>query len=139
MGTQAIVGARAIFLANGQKVLFTNSLNYTIDQSLTPIDVLDQLSAAELAETGYSVTLQCTSFRRYNASPIQQGLQTRLEDLLDQNELTVEVHDRLNPGAPALLIERVKMNNRSGSVDARGVWQETWSFMGIKASDEAGV
>lgn len=139
MSSNTITGARAIFIVNGNKVAYTNSLNYNISQNLTPIDVLDQLVPAEFAETGYAVDCQCSSFRVYNSSPMQLGIQARLEDLLNQGELTIEVHDRQNPGAPALLIERCKMSGRSGSFDARGVWQEQWSFVGIKFSDETGA
>lgn len=139
MSSNTITGARSIFKVNGNKIAFTNSLSYNINQGLAPIDVLDQLTPAEFAETSYSVDFQASTFRVYNQSPIQLGVQSRLEDLLNQGELTVEVHDRQNAGAPALLIERCKMQSRSGSFDARGVWQETWSFVGIKASDEAGA
>lgn len=139
MASNVITGARAVFVVNGEKVAFTNSLSYNINQALAPVDVLDQLTPAEYAETGYTVDLQCSGFRVFNKSPIQLGVQTRLEDLLDQGELTIEVHDRANPGAPVLLVERVKMQTRSGNFDARGLWQENWSFVGIKASDEAGV
>lgn len=139
MSSQTITGARAIFVVNGKKIAFTNSMSYNINQALSPIDVLDQLTPAEYAETGYTVDFQVTSFRVFNQSAIQVGVQTRLEDLLTQGELTVEVHDRLNPDTAVLLIERCKMQSRSGNFDARGVWQETWNFVGIKASDEAGT
>lgn len=139
MASETMSGARAAFLVNGKKVAFTSSLSYDINQALEAVNVLDQLTPAEYAETGYTVTFSCQNFRRFNSSPIQIGVQQRLEDLLGQGELTVEVHDRQNPGSPMLLIERVKMQGRSGSFDARGLWQETWNFVGIKASDEAGV
>ena len=139
MASQVITGARAVFVVNGTKIAFTNSMSYNINQALAPVDILDQLTPAEYAETGYTVDFQVSGFRVFNKSPLQLGVQTRLEDLLDQGELTVEVHDRANPDAPALMIERCKMQSRSGSFDARGLWQETWNFVGIKASDEAGV
>lgn len=135
---QTITGARGIFVVNGEKIAFSNSVNYNIDQALTPVDVLDQLTPAEYAETGYTVDLSASGFRVYNQSPIQQGIQQKLENLLTQGELIIEIHDRLNPADPPLRVERCKMRNRSGNLDARGLWTETWSFVGIKASDEAG-
>ena len=137
--TDSIVGARAVVLQNGNAIAFTNSLSYNIDQALTPIEVLDQLEPAELAETGYHVTLTTTTFRRYGFDAITQGIQQNLQNLLTQPELTFEVQDRLNPTAPPLVITRVKMNNNSGNVTARGVWEETWNFMGITAYFEGGA
>jgi hypothetical protein len=60
-----------------------------------------------------------------------------LGDILTQGVLTAEIIDRVS-GAVILLMEGVKLESRQTQVDARGLMTETWSFKGIKSSDEAG-
>jgi len=130
-------GARAIFKINGEKVVYASNCNYNINHTLQPIDVLDRIEPIEQAETGYTVDFSCTTFRIANQSAVNLGIQPKLAEILQQPELTAEIIDSQTE-TTLLLIERVKMTTRSGTVDARGVFTETWNFIGIKASDEAG-
>lgn len=132
-----ITGARAVFKIAGSPIAFASNCSYNINHTLQPIDVLDQLTPAEQAETGYTVDFSCTTFRVPNQSAVNLGIQPKLAAILTQPELVVEISDRVS-GALLLLVERVKMTTRSGTVDARGVFTETWNFTGLKASDEAG-
>lgn len=138
MAGQVVTGARAVFIINGQKVAFASGVNYNINHNTTPIDVLDKPEPEEHAVVGYSVDMSCTTFRVPDQSPISTGIQPKLQDILTAPSKTVEVQDSIT-GKTLLFIEEVTFTGRSGSFDARGVWSETWNFVGIKASDEAGA
>lgn len=130
-------GARVVFRINGAKIAFANSVTYTVAHAHQPVDVLDQLEPSEYAETGYTVNFTATMFRVSNQSAISLGLRPKLQDLLQQPELTAELIDRVS-GATLMLIERVKCTQEDLNIDARALGQLTLSFVGIKMSDEAG-
>lgn len=139
--SKVFTGVRAVFKINGKQVTYASSVNYTINHALQPIETLDSLPARELAEVGYSVSFSCNSFRIAGLSPISQGFMPTLEKILTQPELTVELVDKMannGQGQTVMRIVGVKMQERGGSVDARGVSTEAWSFLGLRASDEAG-
>lgn len=131
-------GARVVFRMNGAKVMFANAMNYTVAHAHQPVDVLDQLTPHEYAETGYTVNFSCNMFRISNRDPISQGLRPKLQDILTQPELTAELIDRVT-GVTLLLIERVKCTQEDFNIDARNLGQLTLSFVGIKMSNEAGA
>lgn len=134
--SKVFTGVRAVFKINGKQVAYASSCSYQINHPLQPIETLDSLPARELAEVGYSVSLSCNGFRVAGLSPIQQGFMPTLEKILTQPELTVELVDKI-AGKTILRVLGVKMQERSGSVDARGVGTEGWSFLGLTASDES--
>lgn len=136
MASQAFTGVRAIFKINGKQVAFASNCSYTINHTLTPIEVLDRLNPIEYAETGYNVEFNCSTFRVAHKSAVDLGIQPVLEKILTQPELTVELQDRVTD-ATLLRVIGVKMSSRAGTIDARGVATETWNFVGLKASDEA--
>lgn len=130
-------GARTIFRINGQKVAFASDCSYNITHDHVPIDVLDQINATEYAEVGYSCNFSCNTFRVPGLSPIDQGFMPKLEGILTQSELTAELVDKIT-GKTLLRVVGVKCTGRSGSLGARSAGTETLSFVGLKASDEAG-
>lgn len=130
-------GARVVFRVNGAKVAFANAINYTVAHAHQPVDVLDQLTPAEYAETGYTVNFTATMFRVSDQSALSLGLRPKLQNILTQPELTAELIDRIT-GKTLFLIERVKCTQEDFNVDARSLAQLTLSFVGIKQSDEAG-
>lgn len=130
-------GARAVFRVNGAKVAFANQITYSVAHGHQPVDVLDQLEPAEYAEVSYTVNFTATKWRVAGQSAISLGLRPKLQDILTQPELTVELIDRVN-GATIFLIERVKCTQEDLNIDSRSIGQLTLSFVGIKQSDEAG-
>lgn len=131
-------GARVVFRVNGQKIAFANAINYTVAHAHQPVDVLDQLTPAEYAETGYTVNFTATMFRISNQSALALGLRPKLQNILTQPELTAELIDRVT-GATIFLLERVKCTQEDFNVDARSLAQLTLSFVAIKQSDESGA
>lgn len=135
--SQIMTGAKAIFRLNGVQIAYASSVTYNENIQLEEVNVLDKIETLEYAEVGYRVDMSCQTFRVAEQSVKQLGLMPRLGQILTQGELTAEVIDRIT-GATLLLMEGVKLESRSTTVDARGVMTETWSFKGIKSSDEAG-
>lgn len=136
--TQIMTGAKAVFRLNGIQVAYASQVTFNENIQLEEINVLDKLEALEHAEVGYRVDLSCQTFRVQNSSVKQAGWMSKLGSILTQGVLTAEVVDRVS-GATILLMEGVKLESRSTTVDARGVMTETWNFKGIKSSDEAGA
>jgi len=133
-----MTGARAIFRIAGSKIAWASNVSYNENYQLEPINVLDQLQVQEHAEVGYTVDMQCQSFRVAEASVKQLGIMSTLSQVLTQGELTAEVIDKIT-GATLLLMTGVKLQARQTTVDARGVMTETWSFVGRTSEDEAGA
>lgn len=135
--SQVMTGAKAIFRINGTQVAFASSVTFNENVQLEEVNVLDNIAVQEHAEVGYRVDMSCQNFRVANASVKQLGIMQKLNALLTQGVLTAEIIDRAT-NAVILLMEGVKLESRQTTVDARGLMTETWTFKGIKSSDEAG-
>lgn len=128
--SQVFSGSKASLKLNGQKIAFVGSVNITQENTLTAIDVLDQLEVAELAETAHICSFTCNLFKIDANAASQFGLDpANIDDILTQPELTMEVYDRIGDKSQYIM-SGVKWEGGSGSVDARGVWNGSWSFKG---------
>lgn len=128
--SKVLTGSKAALKLNGIKVAFVGSVTINEDDTLTDVDVLDQLEVAEHAETAHKVSFTCNLFKIDGNSVSQLGIRPdNIKDILTQPELTMElfnsVEDRIE-----YTISGVKFEGGSGTVDARGVWQGTWNFKG---------
>lgn len=123
-------GSKAALKLNGIKVAFVGSVNINEENTLTDIDVIDQLEVAEHAETGHKVSFTCNLFKIDGNSAEQLGLSpSDLRAILSQPELTMELYNSVDDRIEYTM-SGVKWEGGSGSVDARGVWQGTWNFKG---------
>jgi len=128
--SRVLTGSKASVKLNGVKVAFASGVNINQENTLTDIDVLDQLEVAELAETGHKVSFTVNLFKIDENAAANFGLDpANLDDLLTQPELTMEVYNRIADKVEYTMTG-VKFEGGSGSVDARGVWQGTWNFKG---------
>ena len=134
----AVAGTRAIFRINGKPVAYASDVSYNWNHNLQPVDVLDHPEVIEHAEVGMTIDFSCTMFRIANQSAIQLGIQPKLGALLRQPELVVSIIDKMT-GAVMFSVSGVKLQSRSGSVSARGLWTENLSFVGRLAQGEAGA
>lgn len=128
--SKVLTGSKAALKLNGVKVAFVGSVTINEENTLTDIDVLDQLEVAEHAETAHKVSFTCNLFKIDGNSVSQLGIRPdAIQDILTQPELTMEllnsVEDRVE-----YTISGVKFEGGSGTLDARGVWQGTWNFKG---------
>ena len=128
--SKVLSGSKASLKLNGVKVAFVGSISVTEDNTLTDIDVLDQLEVAEHAETAHKVSFTCNLFKIDGNSASQLGIRPdNIRDILTQPELTMELYNSVDDRVE-YTISGVKFEGGSGSVDARGVWQGTWNFKG---------
>jgi hypothetical protein len=128
--SKVLTGSKAALKINGVKVGYVGGVTINEDNTLTDVDVLDQLEIAEAAETAHKVTFSCNMFKIDGNSTTQLGISpTQLKDILTQPELTMELYNTVDDRVE-YTISGVKWEGGSGSVDARGVWQGTWNFKG---------
>lgn len=128
--SKVLTGSKAALKLNGVKVAFVGSVTVNEDNTLTDIDVIDQLEVAEHAETAHKVSFTCNLFKIDGNSVSQLGIRPdNIRDILTQPELTMELYNSVEDRVE-YTISGVKFEGGSGSVDARGVWQGTWNFKG---------
>lgn len=128
--SQVLTGSKAALKLNGVKVAFVGSVTINEDNTLTDIDVLDQLEVAEHAETAHKVSFTCNLFKIDGNSVSQLGLRAdNLRDILTQPELTMELYNSVDDRVE-YTISGVKFEGGSGTLDARGVFTGTWNFKG---------
>lgn len=130
--TKTLAGAKASLKLNGTKVAFVGGVNIDHQNQLTRIDVLDQLTSAELAETGHVASFSVTLFKIDENTANILGLDPRnIDDILTQPDLVMEIYNRIDDTV-AYEMTGVKFAGGSGSLDARGVWSGSWNFEGIR-------
>lgn len=128
--SKIFTGSKAALKLNGIKVAFVGSVTINEDNTLTDVDVLDQLDVAEHAETAHKVSFTCNLFKIDGNSASQLGIRPdNIKDILTQPELTMELFNSVD-NRIEYTISGVKFEGGSGTVDARGVWQGTWNFKG---------
>jgi len=131
-----MTGAKAIFRIGGTQIAYASNVSYNENIQLEPVNVLDEISVKEHAEVGYTVDMQCQTFRVQNASVKSLGIMPKFAAILTNGEVTAEIIDRVT-NTVLLLMEGVKLQARQTTVDARGLMTETWQFVGKKSSDES--
>ena len=127
---RVLTGSKAALKLNGVKVAFVGSVTINEDNTLTDIDVIDQLEVAEHAETAHKVSFTCNLFKIDGNAASQLGLSPdNIADILTQPELSMELYNSVDDRVEYQM-QGVKWEGGSGSLDARGVWQGTWNFKG---------
>lgn len=128
--SRVVSGSKVAVKLQGVKIAFASGINITHENTLTDIDVLDQLETAEFAETGHKASFSVNFFKIDENAAANFGLDpANLDDLLSQPELTMEVYNRIEDKVEYSMTG-VKFEGGNGSVDARGVWSGSWNFKG---------
>ena len=128
--SKVLTGSKAALKLNGVKVGFVGSVTINEENTLTDVDVIDQLEVAEHAETGHKVSFTCNLFKIDGNSVSQLGIRPdNIRDILTQPELSMELYNSVEDRVE-YTISGVKFEGGSGTLDARGVWQGTWNFKG---------
>lgn len=128
--SKVLTGSKAALKINGVKIGFIGSVQINEENTLSDIDVIDQLEVAELAETGHKISFTCNLFKIDGNSISQLGIQPdNLREIMTQPELTMELYNSIDDRVE-YTVSGVKWEGGSGSLDARGVWQGTWNFKG---------
>lgn len=137
-------GARARLLINNKLVAFSTNVNYDIFMAHQPVVVMGRYSTPRHEPVGYDVSVTCGSFRFTstggNNTPDASdgGFAPTLNNLVTSEELTITIEDR-QTGKKMLVIEHARLTRRTGSMGARDLLTETWSFVGTIAwNDDSG-
>ena len=137
MASNVMSGARTIFKIESKKVMYAQNCTYTKEHNVQPVYVLDQYEPVEFAETSYNFTASCTMFRIPNSSPTSQQIIPKLQDILTNPELTMEIIDK-STGVTILRVSGVKCTGETGNFAANELATLTLNFVGRIASDEGG-
>ena len=128
--SKVLSGSKASVKLNGVKIAYASGVNITHENTLTDIDVLDQVEVAEHAETAHKVSFSVNLFKVDENAASLFGLDPDdINDILSQPELTFEVYNRISDKVE-YEVSGVKFGGGTGSVDARGVWAGVWNFKG---------
>lgn len=128
--SKSFTGSKGALKINGVKIGFVGGVQINEENTLTDIEVMDQLEVAEHAETGHKTSFSCNLFKIDGNSTTQLGISpSNLRDIMSQPELTMELYNTVDDRIE-YTISGVKWEGGSGSVDARGVWNGTWNFKG---------
>lgn len=145
---QIFTGAKAkVTIGNSesgedQAVGYIGGLNVNQENTLTDVDIIGQLEAGDLAETGHKINFSINYFKAVSGADgtgeeVQTaailGLDTgatSLDSMRNQGYFNVSI---LNDNdTPIYYMENCKFEGGSGQVDARGVWNGTWNFRALK-------
>jgi hypothetical protein len=134
-----MTGARAVFKVNNKVIAYATNVGWRIGIPHQPINVLGRYSAARLEPLGYDVTVNCGVLRftkegGQGNSAEAQDVRPKLQQLISWGDVTVEIIDR-KTNETVLFVERARLTDQASNIDARGVWTETWTFVGIIAEN----
>jgi hypothetical protein len=146
-----ITGAKAFIRLSGETIAFAAGVSVTQENRLEEIPQLDSLEVAEYAENGHRCTVTvntiklastaslagqkiANSARFYSLDPADE-----VRKILLQPELIIEIVESVDVKnsqgqvvdvAESLiyLAEGCKFEGGTGQLDARGVWQGSWTF-----------
>jgi hypothetical protein len=139
-----MTGARAILKidsGNGAGptiVAFATNVGYRIAIPHAAINTLGRYSAARHEPLGYDVTVNCGVLRftaAANAGNHPTGassIQPKLQDIINSDELKIEIIDR-KTDEPVVVVDRCRLTDRGGSMNARDLLSENWTFVGVVA------
>lgn len=130
--SEALTGSKAELKINGTTVAFLSGVSVDIANTLTDINVLGQLEAAELAETGHTASATVNVYK-VNGNAVRDVFGNDVGDLqaiLRQGEATLEIYNNVDDRVETV-INRVKWESGNGTMDARGVWTGSWNLRGI--------
>ena len=130
MATNTYAGARIKIVLDGEKVAWASGFNITQEETLTPVEVLDQIEVAEYAETAHVVSFSINMFKVAGNTAIDKDLEKQNPaEYIGQATKDITILDKDNNVLYTL--EQVKFEGGTGSLDARGVWSGTWNFRAI--------
>lgn len=134
--SQVQTGAKLALKINGQLIAYATNVTYTINHNHQPIETFGQPAVTEYAELGVTCEFTASHFRVATKAALQLGLQPTIANFLSQPTLTMTITDMNN----VTLVQGsgIKMTSRQGTVDARGVFTESLSFVSQVIGDETG-
>ena len=146
--SKVLHGARGVLWIGSTPAGIFNSVQFGVSYDCQPAFVLGRFSAAELVYTGMEVIgLTMSGFRVSGHGPFavidnQSGsrLVPRLQDLLNYEDITVSLHDRLevDVNKPIMIVTSVKPVGFNSTMSARALSDLTVTMQGLHLTDEEG-
>ena len=146
---RVFTGAKAVIFIDEKPIAFAGGVNVNQEDTLTDVEVLGQISSADLAETGHKVSCSVNMFKSYtetstpdspasgsaiaNTANSFGAMLSGIDDDGDlaiarnRTEFSISIVDETT-GSIIYRMEGCKCEGGSGQVDARGLWQGTWNF-----------
>ena len=137
---QTFTGARAVIRINNDIVAIAENYSYSISTPAEPIHLLGRMSSAEIVHLSYeAVPISLSGIRIINQGAHVQGKVTKLQDLLNSEDLTISISDRQNPsGSPVANFIGCKSTGYSTGVAAKGSSRISINYMARMMEDESG-
>lgn len=161
-----VVGARAKVKIDNKTLAFCTNVNYTVDVTHVPIEVLGSYEVVSYEPVGYRVngTLSVVRYTAANnttkvdeqdangnsvftmgaaaSNPARAAAAFNPGNLLLSETFDIEVYDRRdgdkkNDGQLFVKIRDARFERRSGGVNAKGLLEEQYTFNGILMDDDA--
>jgi hypothetical protein len=143
-----LTGARALIRVKGVAVGLFSQCNWSIGQDKQPAYILGRFNPAEITPTGQdAVSMRLSGYRVVGLGPYDlaqsggQGMATKLVNLLNEEDFTVEVLDRVagTDGKPRVIFKAFgcRVRGWSSGVAARGVSDISLDVVGLKGGDES--
>lgn len=139
MVAKVFVGARAKVFVDNVLVGIFDSVDYSVNVGAEPIHLLGRYGPAEITPTSYeAVSLNCSGFRLIGNGGHILPKMPKLQDLLNLESVTLSVSDRQKPDVPILVAQNCIPVSYSTGYSAKATSRIRVSYLGTKASDEAG-
>ena len=139
MAAKVFVGARAKVFVDNVLVGIFDSVDYSVNVGAEPIHLLGRYGPAEITPTSYeAVSLNCSGFRLIGNGGHILPKMPKLQDLLNLESVTLSVSDRQSPDIPILVAQNCIPVSYSTGYSAKATSRIRVSYLGTKASDEAG-
>jgi hypothetical protein len=139
-----LTGARAKIYINGKLVGLFNNCTWQIRQGKEPAFILGRFNPAEITPTTQeAVALTLSGYRVVNSGPYAVANATLLQNLLTENDFSVEVTDRATKddttGNELVIFKALgcRVQGWSSGVAARGVSDIRLDIIGLLGEDES--
>lgn len=134
---QVIHGARAFITVDGKTVGYVQNVSGSINRTLQPVDVLDNLAAEELLVTSVAYSLSAAMVKIVGRSLVDAGIFDPLDRVLFGRGLTVEFKDRPTDTA-TYTWEGCQAQSVNFSIQKGTLTAEQVSFSALRVRDEKG-
>ncbi len=135
MASQTFSGARAIFFINQAAVGFAGGVSGEEMIDYEPVDVLNLLEVREHVPVAYRTSLNAQIFRVVGSSLKAQGILPKQVDIITSGDMEASIQDSVTQNT-VQLFQGVRCSGHSFDVGARGIVQESVSFVAIRTIDE---
>jgi hypothetical protein len=135
--SQILTGARAKVILNGKLIGLFSQATWSIRQGKEPAFILGRYNPGEIVPTTQeAVQMSLTGYRVVNAGPYVVASATKLINLLQEDDFTIQITDR-QTGETIFTASGCRVQGWSSGVAARGISDLRIDVIGIVGWDES--